>query len=330
MNLAHRWQVRLGQRSSRRSTTCEDRECGSSDTVRRVAPEWSFNQAGRRSVNELFGRRRTSFPKPTARRRYLLVSCRELHGDTGHRRSRLLRRVRDDWSCRDGAERGRRWARGGTSSSSCRSPWIRETRPSKAAADFCDSLGRPRNIAELTKERLRRAGAKIRDENPMFAGDTGFRVFKLDSTNIQAWEPDRDDLEETLEGAVEHLKTDRTEQDILYELLLKLGLDLCVPIERRDDCRQGGPRRRRRRASGLPRAEHRPRRCRGAGTRDRGVVHGARPGRRRDLRVPGQRVRGRCGQDELGRDPRAARAHARAEPVVAWRPRQRGWPTGIE
>jgi adenine-specific DNA-methyltransferase len=58
-------------------------------------------------------------------------------------------------------------------------------------------------------------------------------VFKLDSTNIQAWEPDDDDLTGTLEAAVEHLKGDRTEQDILYELLLKLGLDLCVPIERR-------------------------------------------------------------------------------------------------
>ena len=37
----------------------------------------------------------------------------------------------------------------------------------------------------------------------------------------------------TIEEAVEHLKTDRTEQDILFELLLKLGLDLCVPIERK-------------------------------------------------------------------------------------------------
>ena len=103
----------------------------------------------------------------------------------------------------------------------------------RAGAEYCDKLGRPRNIAELTKERLRRAGVKVRDENPMFAGDTGFRVFKLDSTNIQAWEPDHADLEQTLEGAVDHLKVDRSEQDILFELLLKLGLDLCVPIERR-------------------------------------------------------------------------------------------------
>ncbi|MCL4555230.1 MAG: site-specific DNA-methyltransferase [Actinobacteria bacterium] len=108
-----------------------------------------------------------------------------------------------------------------------------ENKDQKVAADFCDSLGKPRTIAELTKERLRRAANKIRDESPLFAGDLGFRVFKLDSSNIQEWEPDREDLDQTLLDSIDHLKTDRTEQDILYELLLKLGLDLCVPIETR-------------------------------------------------------------------------------------------------
>lgn len=103
----------------------------------------------------------------------------------------------------------------------------------KAAAVLCDKLGKPRNIAELTKERLRRAGKRIREENPMFAGDLGFRVFKLDSSNIRTWDPDRDNLEQTLEASVEHLKTGRSEMDVLYELLLKLGLDLCVPIDKR-------------------------------------------------------------------------------------------------
>jgi len=101
----------------------------------------------------------------------------------------------------------------------------------KVAADFCDQLSKPRNIAELTKERLRRAGKNIRQNNPMFSGDLGFRVFKLDSTNIRAWEPHPVDLAGTLLENVEHLKADRTQEDILYELLLKLGLDLCVSIE---------------------------------------------------------------------------------------------------
>lgn len=108
-----------------------------------------------------------------------------------------------------------------------------ETKDQKVAADFCDKLKKPRNIAELTKERLRRAVKKIQEESPKFAGDLGFRVFKLDSTNIREWQPKRDNLPQTLEESVEHLKTDRRESDILYELLLKLGLDLCVPIEKR-------------------------------------------------------------------------------------------------
>src|SRR5690606_6529552 len=81
----------------------------------------------------------------------------------------------------------------------------------KFAAECCDKLGKPRTIAELTKERLRRAAKKIKDENPTYTGDLGFRVFKLDSSNIRAWEPDRDNLEQTLLDSMEHIKPDRTE-----------------------------------------------------------------------------------------------------------------------
>ncbi|HVA63920.1 MAG TPA: site-specific DNA-methyltransferase [Terriglobales bacterium] len=86
-------------------------------------------------------------------------------------------------------------------------------------------------IADICKERLRRAGAKVRSENPMFAGDLGFRVFKLDSSNLKAWDPVQEDLPQEVQASIEHLKADRSEQDILYEVLLKLGLDLSLPIE---------------------------------------------------------------------------------------------------
>ncbi len=59
----------------------------------------------------------------------------------------------------------------------------------------------------------------------------GFRVFELDTSNIRAWEPDRDDLDGALLENIEHIKPGRSEEDILYEVLLKLGLDLCFPIE---------------------------------------------------------------------------------------------------
>jgi adenine-specific DNA-methyltransferase len=98
-----------------------------------------------------------------------------------------------------------------------------------------------RTIADITEERIRSISRKLGDENASRlnlnsdrAGqDLGFRVFKLDSSNIRAWEPDRDDLDQTLLDSVEHMKEGRTEADVLYELLLRLGLDLCVPIERR-------------------------------------------------------------------------------------------------
>lgn len=112
-------------------------------------------------------------------------------------------------------------------------PLNAENKDQKAAADYCDALGKSRTIAELTKERLRRAAAQIKNENQTFAGDTGFRVFKLDHSNIRAWNPNPTDLEKTLFAHQDHLLEGRSETDVLYELLLKLGLDLCVPIEQR-------------------------------------------------------------------------------------------------
>jgi len=91
-----------------------------------------------------------------------------------------------------------------------------------------------KNIADIGKERIRRAAAKIKAENPMFAGDLGFKVFKLDSSNIRAWNPDYDDLEQTLLDHTEHLVEGRREEDVLYELLLKRGVNLTVPIEEKN------------------------------------------------------------------------------------------------
>ena len=55
----------------------------------------------------------------------------------------------------------------------------------------------------------------------------------LDKSNVRAWSPDRENLTKTLLDHHEHILEGRTEADIVYELLLKLGLDLCVPIESR-------------------------------------------------------------------------------------------------
>ncbi|KMP10604.1 hypothetical protein UZ36_07140 [Candidatus Nitromaritima sp. SCGC AAA799-C22] len=88
-----------------------------------------------------------------------------------------------------------------------------------------------KTISDIGKERIRRAAAKIKEEVPEYDGDLGFKVLKLASSNIKSWNPDRDDLDQTMFDHKEHLIEGRSEKDVLYELLLKRGVDLTVPIE---------------------------------------------------------------------------------------------------
>ncbi|NCB39385.1 MAG: site-specific DNA-methyltransferase [Erysipelotrichia bacterium] len=86
-------------------------------------------------------------------------------------------------------------------------------------------------VSDISKERIRRAAKKIKEENPDYEGDLGFKVFKLDSTNIKPWEADQNLDEKTLESYIDNIKADRSESDVLYEILLKYGLDLTLPIK---------------------------------------------------------------------------------------------------
>lgn len=88
------------------------------------------------------------------------------------------------------------------------------------------------NLAEAAKERLRRAINNLKKINDI-NNDMGFKVFKLDTSNIKPWDPNSDDVQLSLENSIENIKTDRTKQDVLYEILLKYGLDLAIPIEER-------------------------------------------------------------------------------------------------
>lgn len=90
-----------------------------------------------------------------------------------------------------------------------------------------------KNIADISKERIRRAAKKVKEENPLFSGDLGFKVFKLDTSNIKTWESGFDTLKDDLIAAADYIKQDRSSDDIVFELLLKYGLDLTVPIETR-------------------------------------------------------------------------------------------------
>lgn len=101
----------------------------------------------------------------------------------------------------------------------------------KETHTYCLANNIPPLMSEIAKERIHRIASKIKEENPKYSGDLGFKVFKLDSSNIRAWNPDRNDLEQTLLDHMEHLVEGRSEEDVLYELLLKRGVDLAVPIE---------------------------------------------------------------------------------------------------
>src|SRR5699024_5986454 len=92
-----------------------------------------------------------------------------------------------------------------------------------------------KNICEIGKERIRRAGKKIVEENQGKEGiedlDIGFKVFKLDETNLKIWDEETNDLQAELWSQVEPVKEGRTQEDVVYEILLKYGIDLTVPIE---------------------------------------------------------------------------------------------------
>ncbi|KOA78100.1 site-specific DNA-methyltransferase [Clostridium botulinum] len=106
----------------------------------------------------------------------------------------------------------------------------------KKALGFLKTLNKIPYLSEIGKERIRRAGEKIKEENKDKEGienlDIGFKVFKLDSSNINKWDSSyNQDLENTLLSSIENIKRDRSEEDVLYEVLLKYGIDLNVPIE---------------------------------------------------------------------------------------------------
>ncbi len=95
-----------------------------------------------------------------------------------------------------------------------------------------------KNICEIGKERIRRAGAKIKEQNPEV--DTGFKVLKLDSSNLVKWDDTPIDVNsETAQAELfsrfadmkKTIKDDRSEQEVVFEVMLKLGIPLTYPLK---------------------------------------------------------------------------------------------------
>ena len=91
-----------------------------------------------------------------------------------------------------------------------------------------------KNICEIGKERIRRAGAKIKEEGPLTTAnlDTGFRVLKLDSTNMKDVYYSPADYEMSMfDTLADNIKEDRTPEDLLFQVMLDLGVLLSSKIE---------------------------------------------------------------------------------------------------
>lgn len=91
------------------------------------------------------------------------------------------------------------------------------------------------SVADLSKERIRRAGAKILEENPDQVGklDVGFRVLKIDRSNMKDVHADPRDLKQgELLDSVTHIKPDRSGEDLLFQVMLNQGIELSQSITR--------------------------------------------------------------------------------------------------
>lgn len=105
-----------------------------------------------------------------------------------------------------------------------------------------------KNICEIGKERIRRAGDKIKAKAGLLAQnlDIGFKVFKLDTSNVKKWNAETafemteekqlkfsaEKFEGILQNSVSNFIAGRTETDVVYEIMIKLGLDLTYPVEK--------------------------------------------------------------------------------------------------
>lgn len=105
----------------------------------------------------------------------------------------------------------------------------------QAAIKLMKTHGRPLVLSEVSKERIRKAGAAAASDtcDPDWNRDVGFRVLKVDTSNMKDiyYRPDELSQDDLLE-AVDNVKPDRTPEDLLFQVLVDWGVDLTLPIRR--------------------------------------------------------------------------------------------------
>lgn len=110
-----------------------------------------------------------------------------------------------------------------------------ESKDAKEAGRFCQKVGLKPLISEISKERIRRAGKKILEGecHPDWNRDVGFRVLKVDTSNMKDVYYRPDELKQSdLLDMVDNVKEGRTAEDLLFQVLVDWGVDLTLPIRR--------------------------------------------------------------------------------------------------
>ena len=111
-----------------------------------------------------------------------------------------------------------------------------DSKDAKEAFQFCTQVGLEPLISEISKERIRRAGAAIRNKGGAqeWSQDVGFRVLKIDTSNMADVYYSPDTLDKAnLDLFVDNIKIDRTAEDLLFQVMLDWGVDLALPIEKK-------------------------------------------------------------------------------------------------
>ncbi len=93
-----------------------------------------------------------------------------------------------------------------------------------------------KTIADISKERIRRSAKRVKEENPLFSGDLGFKTFKLQPSNFKIWnaelEKNKDAIQTALDLHVDHISPEAKQESVLYEILLKAGFELTTQIDK--------------------------------------------------------------------------------------------------
>ncbi|CAN5179133.1 site-specific DNA-methyltransferase [soil metagenome] len=188
---------------------------------------WNYKDTGTvdigaKEVDELLGKDIFDYPKPTSLIMRMLVMCTQdddivldFFAGSGSTADAVIRQ-----NAQDGANR----------------KWVCVQLPEITNEDSGAYKAGYKNIADLSKERIRRAGKRFENDNQLII-DLGFKLLKLESTNFNIWNSDikdADQLRQQMLDIFDPIRSDASEEDLLTELILKNGIELTAAHEQKN------------------------------------------------------------------------------------------------